>query len=62
MQDLNNEESIGYMTALDACIRGNFGPQVRELSLEDDTFRQAVYQVVIAPLEEDLSRYHQPSR
>lgn len=62
VQDLNNEESIGYMTALDACIRGNFGPQVRELSLEDDTFRQAVYQVVIAPLEEDLSRYHQPSR
>lgn len=62
VEDLNNEESIGYMTALDACIRGNFGPQVRELSLEDDTFRQAVYQVVIAPLEEDLSRYHQPSR
>lgn len=62
LQDLNNEESIGYMTALDACIRGNFGPQIRELSLEDDTFRQAVYQVVIAPLEEDLSRYHQPSR
>ncbi|KAL8994644.1 MAG: hypothetical protein Q9169_005445 [Polycauliona sp. 2 TL-2023] len=61
VKNLNDEESIGYMTALDACISGNFGPQVRELSLENDTFRQAVYQVVVAPLEEDLSRYHQPS-
>lgn len=23
VQNLNNEESLGYMTALDACIRGN---------------------------------------
>lgn len=58
-QDLGNEEgtSSGYYDATQACILCNFGPKVKDLDLANDTFRRAVYEDVILPLERDLEYF-----
>lgn len=51
---LVGEESDSYISATQACIFGNFGCKAKDLDLEDDAFRRAVYEDVVLPLEQDL--------
>lgn len=57
--DLMNEESQSYIGATQACIYGNFGSKAKDLNLEDDAFRRAVYEDVVLPLEQDLQYFCQ---
>ncbi|KAI4144675.1 MAG: hypothetical protein L6R39_004086 [Caloplaca ligustica] len=59
VKDVADEEGkgSGYYDAVQACIYGNFGPKVKDLDLANDTFRQAVYEDVILPLERDLEYF-----
>lgn len=56
---LMNEESQSYIGATQACIYGNFGSKAKDLNLEDDAFRRAVYEDVVLPLEQDLQYFCQ---
>ena len=45
-----------YRTAIQACLNCNFVPPDQALDLENAEFRQAVYENIVAPLEQEL--YH----
>jgi hypothetical protein len=54
------EGGMGYESAVRSCIKCNFD-QFRVMSLDNDEFRQAVYEKVVAALE-DISRALGPTR
>ena len=53
VKNLAEEASSGYADAVTACICCDFGREVKDHSLDKDAFRQAVYDYVVTPLEED---------
>ncbi|KAL8731165.1 MAG: hypothetical protein Q9166_003572 [cf. Caloplaca sp. 2 TL-2023] len=55
VERLAQEEGTGYCDALKACIWCDFG--VRELDMENDSFRRAIYERVVVPLEQELDYY-----
>ncbi|KAL8702926.1 MAG: hypothetical protein Q9201_003906 [Fulgogasparrea decipioides] len=57
LQNLADEEGPGYVEAAQACIFCNFGSKAKELDLDNDSFRQAVYEDVILPLERELEYF-----
>ncbi|KAL8931097.1 MAG: hypothetical protein Q9208_000200 [Pyrenodesmia sp. 3 TL-2023] len=57
IEGLAGEESDSYISATHACIFGNFGCKAKDLDLDDDAFRRAVYEVVVLPLEQDLEYF-----
>ncbi|KAL8806061.1 MAG: hypothetical protein Q9182_001593 [Xanthomendoza sp. 2 TL-2023] len=57
---LADEESPGYSDALKACIWCDF--RVKDLDMENDSFRRAVYEEVVVPLEKDLNFYCQGNK
>lgn len=57
LDELKDNEGPGYLDAAQACIFCNFGSKAKILDLVNDSFRQAVYEDVIVPLESDLELY-----
>ncbi|KAL8689787.1 MAG: hypothetical protein Q9218_004618 [Villophora microphyllina] len=57
IQSIADEEGPGYLDAAQACIFCNFGSKAGNLDLDNDAFRQAVYEDVIVPLERDLEYF-----
>lgn len=55
---LSKEASLRYQSAVNRCIYCNFDQE--STSLENDQFRQAVYDGVVAPLEQDLMAFEGP--
>ena len=58
VKTLVDEESENYISATKACIHSDFGSKVKELDFEDNSFRQAVYEDVVQPLEQDLEFFY----
>ena len=58
VEELVEEEASGYVDAARACIFCDFGPKVRNPSLNDQVFRQAVYDDVVVPLEEEWRHWN----
>ena len=58
IEDLAEEESSGYVDAARACIFCDFGTKVKIPSLDDKAFRQAVYQDVVLPLEDEWRHWN----
>ncbi|KAL8882776.1 MAG: hypothetical protein Q9198_000284 [Flavoplaca austrocitrina] len=56
------EQGTQYGYVVQRCLRCEFGFQDSKKRLEVDAFRAAVYEGVIAPLEEDLRRYTLPEK
>ena len=59
---LSDEEGEGYANAAQACIYCNFRIKAKDLDLDNDAFRKAVYEDVICPLEQDFNYFCQTSR
>ncbi|KAL9632428.1 MAG: hypothetical protein Q9204_003802 [Flavoplaca sp. TL-2023a] len=57
LQAISEEESLNYYEAAQACIFCNFRGSAKDLNLANDAFRQAFYEDVVVPLEEDLKYY-----
>ncbi|KAL8949421.1 MAG: hypothetical protein Q9222_004473 [Ikaeria aurantiellina] len=57
IQYLDEEEFVGYLEAVEACISGTFRCKVQNVDLENDALRQAVYEQIVVPLEELLESY-----
>ncbi|KAI4253148.1 MAG: hypothetical protein LQ352_003858 [Teloschistes flavicans] len=57
LHQLEDNEGAGYLDAAQACIFCNFGSKAKILDFGNDSFRQAVYEDVIVPLEDDLKFY-----
>ena len=55
---LSEEESSGYVDAARACIFCDFGTKIKISSLDNEAFRQAVYEDVVAPLEDDWNHWN----
>ena len=55
---LADEESPGYANAAWACIYCDFGSKVKSPSLDNEAFRQAVYDDVVVPLEEEWKHWN----
>ena len=58
VEELDGDEPSGYVDAARACIFCDFGTNVRGQSLNDQVFRQAVYDNVLVPLEEDWKHWN----
>ncbi|CAD6571137.1 MAG: hypothetical protein ASARMPREDX12_004140 [Alectoria sarmentosa] len=58
---LAEEESSGYVDAARACIFCDFGTKVKTSSLDNEAFRQAVYDDVLVPLEDDWKHWNRSS-
>ena len=58
VENLAEETSSGYADAVTACIYCDFGREVKDHSLDNDVFRQAVYEYVVTPLEEDWKHFN----
>jgi hypothetical protein len=54
LKEKNDDLYDGVREAIDACLSCNFG--VESLSLDDSDFRQAAYERIVLPLEEELDR------
>ncbi|KAL9042554.1 MAG: hypothetical protein Q9214_003740 [Letrouitia sp. 1 TL-2023] len=54
---LEDEESSAYTDVVRACINCDFGSKVKVSSLENDAFRQAVYDEVVCPLEDEWAHW-----
>ena len=57
-ETLAEEASFGYADAVKACIHCDFGRDVKNHTLDNDTFRQAVYDHVVAPLEDEWKQFN----
>ncbi|KAL8865635.1 MAG: hypothetical protein Q9174_006784, partial [Haloplaca sp. 1 TL-2023] len=57
IQYLRDEENAGYFQAVQACLFCNFGTKAPEMDLESDSFRRAVYEDVVAPLEREAEAF-----
>ncbi|KAL8827297.1 MAG: hypothetical protein Q9170_007069 [Blastenia crenularia] len=57
LKSLANEESENYVQALKTCIYCDFGNKAPELDFGNNLFRQAVYEDVIQPLEQELEMF-----
>ena len=57
LQAISEEESSNYYEAAQACVFCNFRGSAKDLNLANDVFRQAFYEDVVVPLEEDLKYY-----
>ena len=58
VEELDGNEPSGYVDAARACIFCDFGGNVRVQSLNNQVFRQAVYDNVLVPLEEDWKHWN----
>lgn len=58
-ETLQEEEGQGYLRATQACLRCEFGSKVKVLDLENAAFRQAIYEDVVQPLEQELKCFCQ---
>ena len=58
VESLAEEASARYADAVTACIYGDFGRGVKDHNFDNDAFRQAVYDHVITPLEEDWRHFN----
>ena len=58
VENLAEEASSGYADAVTACIYCDFGREVKDHSLDNDAFRQAVYEYVVTPLDEDWRHFN----
>ncbi len=58
VENLAEEASSGYADAVTACIYCDFGREVKDHSLDNDAFRQAVYEYVVTPLEEEWRHFN----
>ena len=58
VESLAEEASAGYADAVTACIYGDFGRGVTDHNFDNDAFRQAVYDHVITPLEEEWRHFN----
>ena len=54
---LRDEENAGYFQAVQACLFCNFGTKAPDLDLENDSFRRAVYDDVVSPLEREAEAF-----
>ncbi|KAL8780645.1 MAG: hypothetical protein Q9213_006382 [Squamulea squamosa] len=57
VKNLEEEESLNYLDATAACIFCNFRCKASELDFGKEAFRQAFYEDVVVPLEQDLKNY-----
>ena len=57
VENLAEEASSGYADAVTACIYCDFGREVKDHNLDNDAFRQAVYEYVVTPLEDDWRHF-----
>ena len=57
VKSLVEEASSGYADAVTACIYGDFGRGVKDHNFDNDAFRQAVYDYVVTPLEEEWRHF-----
>lgn len=57
---LRDEENDGYFQAVQACLFCNFGRKAPEMDLESDSFRRAVYEDVVSPLEREAEGFCPP--
>ncbi|KAG8525717.1 uncharacterized protein KY384_000477 [Bacidia gigantensis] len=55
---LVEEESSGYVDAARACIYCDFGTKVKKLGFDNEAFKQAVYDNVLVPLEDDWKHWN----
>ena len=55
---LSKVASLRYQSAVHRCMYGIFGQE--NTDLQDDKFRQAVYDGVVVPIEEDLMAFESP--
>ena len=58
VESLAEEASSGYADAVTACIYGDFGRGVKDHNFDNDAFRQAVYDYVVTPLEEEWRHFN----
>lgn len=61
VEDLAEEEASGYADAARACIFCDFGTKVKVPSLDNEAFRQAVYDDVVIPLEDEWKHWNRKS-
>lgn len=61
VDNLAEEESSGYVDATRACIFCDFGNKVKTPTLDNEAFRQAVYDDVFVPLEDDWKHWNRMS-
>lgn len=57
LDGLKDEESPDYYRAARACIFCNFGSELVDMDLSNDSFRRAIYEQVVLPLEQALAPY-----
>ena len=58
VEDLTEEAASGYVDAVRACIFCDFRTKINSMSLDNDSFRQAVYNDVVVPLEEEWKHWN----
>ena len=58
VENLAEGAPSGYTDAVKTCIYGDFGQGVKDHNLDNDTFRQAVYDYVVTPLEEEWRHFN----
>lgn len=61
VETLADEEASGYVDAVRACIHCDFGAKSKVPSLDNDVFRQAVYDDVVVPLEDEWKHWNKRS-
>ncbi len=61
VENLAEEEASGYADAARACIFCDFGTKVRISSLDNEAFRQAFYDDVVVPLEDEWKHWNRKS-
>ena len=55
---LAEEESSGYSDAARACVYCDFGTKVKTLDFDNEAFKQALYDDVLIPLEDDWKHWN----
>ena len=58
VENLAEEVATGYADAVKACIYCDFGREVKDHSFNNDAFRQAVFEYVVTPLEDDWRHFN----
>lgn len=61
VENLAEEEASGYADAARACIFCDFGTKVKVSSLDNEAFRQALYDDVVVPLEDEWKHWNRRS-
>ena len=61
VEELTEEAASGYVDAARACIFCDFGTKINIMSLDNGSFRQAVYNDVVVPLEDEWKHWNRTS-